>query len=266
MNEPAIESTSDHTAQRRVVLLTSPKAGSGANRSQIPRLMERLKGASVDAILTNDPRDLDDLLEKELSGRAQNTVVVAAGGDGTVTLAASRLLAASEKTLAAFKNASEKMHPASHHGIPIVPMPLGTENLLARHFGYQVDADHVFRTIVSGNRHWIDLGNVRSLAKSLTRPKPMRPMLTMVTSGFDAEVVRELHLRRSGHIRRSSYFRPIKLMSFVAIAFLSSPLSQLPMTEQSIAKSSVGGRWFLICLVTVVDLPLNPMRLETTVC
>jgi diacylglycerol kinase family enzyme len=178
--------------QRRVVVLTSPKAGSGSNRNQISRLMDRLAASAIEARLTHDPSDLDQLWGKS-SGSIAGTVVVAAGGDGTVTLAASRLLAES-------KHRSRR----DQADIPIVPMPLGTENLLARHFGHRVEAEHVFNTIVSGTQHSIDLGSVRTTANS-----KVRPMLTMATCGFDAEVVRRLHLRRSGHIRRSSYFVPI---------------------------------------------------------
>ena len=36
-----------------------------------------------------------------------------------------------------------------------------------------------------------------------------RLFLIMATAGFDAEVVRRLHLRRKGHIRRASYLKPI---------------------------------------------------------
>ena len=218
MNDPIPKFPANPSAQRRVVLLTSPKAGSGANRSQIPRLMEFLAASGIDATLTHDPSDLDDLPRKELSGEVQNTVIVAAGGDGTVTLAASRLLAATEKI-----DCGDHNDETGRTRIPIVPMPLGTENLLARHFGHQVDADHVLQTIVAGTPHSIDLGSIQSpsetsrslsetssvLSETSRAKSRIRPMLTMATCGFDAEVVRQLHLRRSGHIQRSSYFGPI---------------------------------------------------------
>ncbi|KAA1258677.1 Diacylglycerol kinase [Rubripirellula obstinata] len=197
MNLPRPESSStvpNHPSpvRRRVVVLTSPKAGSGANRTQIPRLMDLLAATPIEAALTHDPSDLDHLSAEALAS-GESIVVVAAGGDGTVTLAASKLLAA-----------SNKLSSVDQALIPIVPMPLGTENLLARHFGHRVEAEHVFNTIVAGTQQSIDLGSVRSSANSR-----VRPMLTMATCGFDAEVVRNLHLRRSGHIRRSSYLVPI---------------------------------------------------------
>ena len=169
------------SSTQRVIVLTSPKAGSGAKREEIPRLMTLLDQAGVKATLTVNVADLLNV--------HNNTIIVAAGGDGTMTLAASHLLG---------------------RAIPIVPLPLGTENLLARHFGYRADAKQVVDTIIHGVPHAIDLGEIAATRTSQSE-KPMRtiPMLTMATCGFDAEVVRHLHLRRKGHIRRISYLRPI---------------------------------------------------------
>ena len=80
----------------------------------------------------------------------------------------------------------------------VLPMPLGTENLLARHFGQVADAAEVLKTIRHGQLFKLDAG----LANE-------KPFLVMATCGFDAEVVREMHERRQGHINRFSYFVPI---------------------------------------------------------
>ncbi len=77
-------------------------------------------------------------------------------------------------------------------------MPLGTENLLSRHFGYTRDPAQVRDTIRHGMNKLLDVG----LANG-------RMFLVMVTCGFDAEVVRAMHLTRQGHINRFSYFGPI---------------------------------------------------------
>ena len=82
--------------------------------------------------------------------------------------------------------------------MPLVPMPLGTENLLARQFGYKSDADKVHQTIRHGESYWLDAGRANG-----------HPFLVMATCGFDAEVVRAVHLRRRGHISRWSYVGPI---------------------------------------------------------
>lgn len=185
--------TPSRVTPSRVIVLTSPKAGSGAQRHQVPRLMQLLDQSGIPAVLTDDVADV--------TSAPDGAVVVAAGGDGTMTLAASRL--------------QGRKHVA------VMPLPMGTENLLARHFGFQSDASEVLRTIQQGMTRTMDLGLItsRKTKRPSTRspggasddtPMPVvRPMLTMVTCGFDAEVVRQLHLRRSGHIRRSSYLVPI---------------------------------------------------------
>ncbi len=103
-------------------------------------------------------------------------VVVAAGGDGTLSLVADTV----------------------PDCVPIVPMPLGTENLLARNFGHTADAEDVVKTVYHGMSHRIDAGRANG-----------KLFLVMATCGFDAEVVRAMHLRRSGHIRRIHYASPI---------------------------------------------------------
>ncbi|MGI9473018.1 MAG: diacylglycerol/lipid kinase family protein, partial [Rubripirellula sp.] len=119
------------------------------------------------------------------AGSAQprpETVVVAAGGDGTLSLAASILFLEGRET----------------PGAAVVPMPLGTENLLARHFGQESSAESVLQTIRHGDLLQLDAGMANEQA-----------FLIMATCGFDAEVVRRMHLARKGHINRFSYFGPI---------------------------------------------------------
>ncbi len=70
--------------------------------------------------------------------------------------------------------------------IPIVPMPLGTENLLARQFGHTATAESVVKTIRYGTSYRLDAG----LAND-------KSFLIMATCGFDAEVVRGMHLTRT---------------------------------------------------------------------
>ncbi len=164
-----------------MLILTSPKAGSGASREQVPRLVELLEEGKIDCHVTHA---IDDM-QRELAStwRTHEAVVVAAGGDGTVTLAASAL---------------SLLNSAGDKDVPIVPMPLGTENLLAREFGHTADAEKVVQTIRRGTSYHLDMGMANG-----------RPFLIMATCGFDAEVVRGMHLTRRGHIQRLSYLRPI---------------------------------------------------------
>lgn len=174
----------------RVAVFTSPGAGSGARREQIPRLLKLFNRDKIAVELIHDPLKLRDWID--CPSPPDGSVIVAAGGDGTVTLAASLLYAA-----------DENVQTSHQHPPLLVPLPLGTENLLARYFGHHADAEHVRETILRGSVDLIDLGLVRRLNQR------WHPMLTMVSCGFDADVVRRLHLRRKGHIRRLSYLRPI---------------------------------------------------------
>lgn len=160
---------------REVWITASPKAGSGAGRNQIDQLVTLLRGRGIDCRVTHSI----DALQKRVADEAMGTqqfAVVAAGGDGTIALVAQNL-------------------PPE---IPIVPMPMGTENLLARHWEFSPIAADVAATIERGERFQMDAG----LANG-------KLFLVMVTAGMDAEVVRGMHLTRRGHIRRWSYARPI---------------------------------------------------------
>lgn len=161
----------------RIIVLTSPKAGSGRQRESLPLLHERLSRANYHVFMTDSMTEFRErITSSESSGSQPSIVAVAAGGDGTVSLTAD-------------------LTPPS---VPLVVMPFGTENLLARHYGYSSNAENTFNTIVHGTDHQIDAGRANG-----------RLFLVMASCGFDAEVVRDVHLRRRGHIRRLSYARPI---------------------------------------------------------
>lgn len=164
-----------------VLIFTSPKAGSGASREQIPRLQQLVEESGVVCAVVHTV----DELQRQLAmfGETHDAVIVAAGGDGTMSLAAST----------SFRYASDDTAD-----IPIVPMPLGTENLLARQFGHAADAQSVIRTIRYGTSCRLDAASAGE-----------HSFLIMATCGFDAEVVRGMHFTRRGHIRRISYLRPI---------------------------------------------------------
>lgn len=159
-----------------VILFTSPKAGSGAARDQIPRLIDLLDAAGVVNHALTCPRQLRQIATERRETGVPQPIVVAIGGDGTLSLIAKH----------------------TDPDTPLVAMPMGTENLLARHFGQRNEAEAVMRTLQAGRSVQIDAGMAND-----------RLFLIMATVGFDAEVVRSLHLRRKGHIRRSSYLKPI---------------------------------------------------------
>ena len=159
-----------------VVIVSSPKAGTGAGREQVPALIKNLVDQGIRALSTTSIDEMKRHVASAASEGREPPVIVAAGGDGTLALVAD--------------NVSQN--------VPLVPMPMGTENLLARYFGHTNQADDVARTIVHGSSYFLDAGRANG-----------QLFLVMASCGFDAEVVRGLHLTRSGHINRWSYAGPI---------------------------------------------------------
>jgi diacylglycerol kinase family enzyme len=81
--------------------------------------------------------------------------------------------------------------------VPLLALPLGTENLLARYVGQSPDPAAVRRTLDEGVTVELDLGRAGD-----------RYFLLMISAGFDAEVIRSLHQDRRGNITRRSYYLP----------------------------------------------------------
>ncbi len=126
---------------------------------------------------------VETVTDLEALGEAVNTpcdrsirAVVAAGGDGTVSAVVN----------------------ATPPDTPITVLPLGTENLLAKYLEHPFSLAELSDTIVHGASVAIDAGRAGN-----------RLFLLMVGCGFDAHVVRRLHLHRRGHIRHATYVKPI---------------------------------------------------------
>jgi len=125
---------------------------------------------------SHDSLDVFERRVEQLGSTNQLRAVVSAGGDGTAAAVAARV-------------------PC---GIPIWLCPLGTENLLARYLGMTTDPAQATAAISRLKTRSLDAG----LANG-------RLFLIMVGVGFDAEVVRQVHTERKGHIRRWHYWLPI---------------------------------------------------------
>jgi len=158
-----------------VLISTNPSAGSRSGQPVVDRLIELLRnrGFSVE-VLT----DLDRLAACSASAFRDGRLraVVAAGGDGTAAAVAN----------------------FTAPGVPIMVLPLGTENLLSKYLELKADPAFVCDTIDDGATVQLDAGRAGD-----------RIFLLMVGCGFDADVVRRLHRERSGHIHHLSYTKPI---------------------------------------------------------
>jgi diacylglycerol kinase family enzyme len=200
-----------------VLISLNPKAGAKSGRPAVESL-ERLLGDENFAVEVLS--DIDALADRAavLQENDELRCVVAAGGDGTVALVANRTSSTT----------------------PIAVLPLGTENLLAKHLSVGTEPADVARTIVSGQTFRCDAGRAGD-----------RVFLLMAGCGFDAEVVRRLHDERTGHIHHLSYAKPI-VDSIRSYEYPELQVTcELPHENGSTARSEVVAcRWAF-----VVNLP-----------
>ncbi len=155
-----------------VLILANPRAGSETSRRVIGALMRGLKQAGLGATLC---WDRDELSRRVTEERDDLRCVVAAGGDGTVLEVINRA-----------------------PGVPVAVLPLGTENLVARHCGLTRCGQTLANVIAAGRMRRLDLARAGG-----------RVFCLMAGAGFDAAVVHDVHRRRRGHISRLSYAVPI---------------------------------------------------------
>lgn len=215
-----------------VVIAANPKSGGSNQEAIVEELAAQLKIAGFEvrrsgeidqvkawvsqlstetAALQNSAGDAEG---RQLMLRA----VVAAGGDGTVSLLANEL----------------------PPGTPLVILPLGTENLLAKHLGLKPVPAQICQTIAANQTICIDVGRANG-----------KLFLVMASCGFDADVVQRLHAARKGHINYWSYAKPI----WSSIGQYRYPLLQLFLdgSEQPLL-----GRWAFIFNVPryAMNLPI----------
>ena len=159
---------------RSVAILRNPRSGSGLRRHEVLELVRELKRLGFRPKLFKNRERLHDWIE--CAGARENLAcLVAAGGDGTVADAFNR-----------------------HPGTKLAILPLGTENLLARHLGIPRSGREVARLIAAGHSRTLDLCTIGKRRFSL-----------MASVGFDADVIQRVHHARSGNISRFSYIQPI---------------------------------------------------------
>jgi len=159
----------------QVVISVNPKAGARSSRPRVQRLVELLEsGGFKPRVLT----DLDEVacVANKSHSEGRLRALIGVGGDGTAAELVNRTQA----------------------GLPITLMPAGNENLLARHLGLGTEPQTIFRTVAEGALLQLDAARAND-----------RVFLLMIGCGFDAEVVRRVHQRRTGHIRSRDYFKPI---------------------------------------------------------
>jgi diacylglycerol kinase family enzyme len=158
-----------------VLVVVNPKAGARPGRPIVDELIGSLTNLDYRVEVFDSIEGLSEVAAARLADGSLRAVV-AAGGDGTVSMVANQ----------------------TPPGTPLLTVPLGTENLLARYLNVPRDAERICRILREGHCLRLDAGRAND-----------RLFLLMVGCGFDAEVVRRLDHQRTGNISRLSYIKPI---------------------------------------------------------
>jgi YegS/Rv2252/BmrU family lipid kinase len=170
---------------RNIQIIVNPVSGGSSSRRLVQELCGRLGAAGFRAELfeTGGPGDG----ARRVSGldADQCGAVVVIGGDGTVREVATAL-------------------PSPL--LPLVILPMGTENLVARYFRMRRDPAALVNLLRNGRRIEIDIAQMKMQG---TDGVNVKRFLLVAGIGFDAEVVRSLAARRRGHICHADYFWPI---------------------------------------------------------
>ena len=158
-----------------VLISVNPSAGSGSRGGMVDALAESLRDNWLNVEVLSDLQVVEGMArEKSRKGRLR--AVIAAGGDGTFRLVA--------------EHTTQEM--------PLAILPLGTENLLAKHLEVPAEVADIAAVIVAGCTIQLDAGEANG-----------RLFTLMAGCGFDADVVRRLHSERKGNIHHLSYAKPI---------------------------------------------------------
>jgi len=184
MERTTLESELLEDSRRTVVISVNPNSGSSDQSSIVEALAQKLTEIGFEVRKLSDIELVKSTVSElcgppnseSSTGSGTLRAVVAAGGDGTVSLLANCL------------------PPQT----PLAILPLGTENLLAKYLGLTADPDMIANMIAAGRTVRLDSGRANG-----------KLFLVMASCGFDAEVVRRVHSQRKGHIRHWSYVRPI---------------------------------------------------------
>ncbi len=172
-----------------VGIAANAASGRGKGRAAVARLAGELERLGVEprvAWTLDGRKGLVDASTAPDPGLDRCRCLVAVGGDGTV---------------AALIN--------ERPGVPIAVVPAGTENLFARHFGFERNPRRAAERIVGGRPVALDLGIAGG-----------RRFALMAGFGFDADVVSRHHAARVGHsgvprtTHRGAYVEPVLRSTF----------------------------------------------------
>lgn len=138
-------------------LIYNPIAGQGDTEQELEAILGYLDPLKVHVRRTTPEVDADQLAREAVSANA--SVVIASGGDGTVSLTASALIGTD---------------------IPLGIIPRGTANALAVALGIPHEIEAACQTIMADHRRKIDTATCNE-----------QPMILLAGIGFEAETVEQ---------------------------------------------------------------------------
>jgi YegS/Rv2252/BmrU family lipid kinase len=161
----------------KVLVVANPAAGSGRGRARTDEVVRRLeaRGHAVERYAT---RRAGDARRRVAEAEGAVDCVVAAGGDGTLNEVVNGLVDPSRT--------------------PLVPLALGTANMLAGALGIPRDPDAFVRVVEGGCLRHVDLGLVGGAR-----------FLGVAGVGFDALVTEAVRATRRGTLGYPGYALPI---------------------------------------------------------
>ncbi|MGD0769460.1 MAG: diacylglycerol kinase family protein [Tepidisphaeraceae bacterium] len=186
-----------------VAIVANPIAGQGKGRATAQRVCEAVEAAGMKTTA------IFDLLNADLDQLISADAIVAIGGDGTLRAVAGRCLDGGGKI------------PA------LLPVPMGTANLMGRHLGiHWKTADLGPRIVQSLQRGTISMLDAAEANGQL--------FILMAGVGIDGLIVHELDRMRRGPISFASYVLPAAL----AIATYRYPPLQVVADDEEIFASA----------------------------
>jgi len=161
----------------KILVIANPAAGTGRGRTRTQELVHALerRGHSVERFST---RRAGDARRRVAEAEGAVECIVAAGGDGTLNEVVNGL--------------------ADPSRTPLVPLALGTANMLAGELGIPKQPEAIADVIEAGTLRRIDLGRVGASR-----------FLGVVGVGFDASVTEAVRKTRKGTLGYPGYALPI---------------------------------------------------------
>lgn len=221
-------------SEKTVLISVNPKAGRTSPMLRAEELQRRLQDKGFQVALGTD---LDEITghANELQRNGHLQALVGVGGDGTAAELVNR----------------------TELGTPIILLAAGTANLLSKHFRWGSSPKRLAEIIATGNRLTLDAGHASG-----------RLFLVMVSCGFDAYTVEQVHAHREesyrkgtkkgAHISYFSYIKPV----FKAIGSYKFPKMQVEVfgENEETALTLDDARWAFVFNINRYGwgLPLAP--------